>query len=153
MVHLRSREGDEIALRMAGLAGQAGRQMGPGFGYRRNAGKHLAVVAVGAAADDAGVIHFTAGESAGRWRGRNRRCMASLAGSRGRQVVHRLGYRCHSDKNLAVMASRTAADDTRAGVVHDARIIRGTMTHRARCRGRQVIGRLGAARCNCKARR
>jgi len=122
------------------------------FCHRRDTGKGLTVVAIGATADDAGVVHFSAGESAGRRRGRDRSSMASLAGRSGRQVVHRLGHRRYPGKHLAVMASRTAANDTR--VVHYSRVITGAaMAQRARCRCRQMICRFGPSRCNCKARR
>ena len=144
-------ECSEVARRVAGLAGQAGRQMVGRFSHRRDTGKGLTVVAIGATADDAGVVHFSAGESAGRRRSRNRSSMAGLAGRSRRQVVHRLGHRRYPGKHLAVMASRTSADD--AGVVHYSRVIVGpVMAKRACCCGRQVIGRLGPARGNCKTR-
>lgn len=145
-------ESSEVARRMTGLAGQAGRQMVGRFCHRRDTGKGLTVVAIGATADDAGVVHFSAGKSTGRRRSRDWSGMAGLAGRSGRQVVNRLGHRRYPGKHLAVMASRTAADDTR--VVHYSRVIVGpVMAQRACCCGRQVIGRLGPARCNCKARR
>jgi len=120
--------------------------------HRRDTGKGLTVVAIGATADDAGVVHFSAGESAGRRRSRNRSSMAGLAGRSRWQVVNRLGHRRYPGKHLAVMASCTAADDTR--VVHYSRVIAcAVMAERTRRGSRQVIGRLGPTRCNCKARR
>jgi hypothetical protein len=104
-------------------------------------------VTIGATADDTGVVHRPAGETART----GIACrMACLAWPTGRQVVHRLGYRCHACKDLAVVTSRTTAGDT--GMVHDPRVIaRAIMTERAGLRGRQVIGRLAAAGCNREA--
>ena len=42
--------------------------------------------------------------------------MAGLARRAGRQVIHRLGYRRHSGKGLAVVAARATVED--AGVDH-----------------------------------
>lgn len=123
------------------------RDMQGRLGHRGDAGKGLAVVAVGTTADDAGVLHYPSGKSAGT--GISCR-VAGLACRTGRQVVHRLGDRRHAGKDLAVVASRATADDAR--VVHFPRVIGGAMAERAHRSRRQVIGRLGAASRNRKAR-
>ena len=73
--HRRAGEIAELARRVAGLARQAGRQVVRRLGHRGHAGKHLAVVASIAAADDAGMNHRCTGEI-----GELARRVASLAG-------------------------------------------------------------------------
>ena len=114
------------------------------FGNRGDACESLAIVAVGTATHDAGVVHRPAGKAA---RAGIARRMASLARPAGRQVVYRLGYRRHPGKYLSIMTSRASAGD--AGVVHYTRVIaRAIMAERTSRGRRQVIGRLAAAGCN-----
>ena len=132
--------------RTAGQRRRIGNMLGR-LGNRCDACESLAIVAVGAATHDAGVVHRPAGKTS---RTGIARRMASLARPAGRQVVHRLGYRRHSGKYLSIMASRASAGN--AGVVHHPRVIaRAIMAERA-CRGRrQMIGRLAAAGRNREA--
>jgi len=110
------------------------------LGLRHDAGKRLTVVAIGATADNARVVHNPSGESTGIGISRS---VAVLARSAGRQMVHRFGLRRHPGKDLAVVASRATAGNAR--VVHDPRVIGRPMAQRANRSSRQVIGRFRAS--------
>jgi hypothetical protein len=140
MVHRRSGEHRELARLVTSLACQAGRQMVARLGYRCHTKKHLAVVATCAIADDTGMNHGRPGKC-----GELARCMAGLARRAGRQVVCRLGYRCHTGKYLTVVAACTTAED--AGMAHrrtgeHGELVR-CMAGLARRAGRQMFLRLG----------
>jgi hypothetical protein len=75
-------------------------------------------------------------------------CMAALTWRIGRDVVRKLGYRGHTEKNLPIVAACTINED--AGVAHHprTRIISGGMASCARlCRGKVVC-----RQCNCLCR-
>jgi len=139
VAHRRPGKCGELACRMAALACRAGRQMICGFSYRRHAEKALAAVTTGAAAEYARMVHHTRNKSRDvmaystrlrrrqmvRWQHCSRRrlegrCggMAVLARGAGRQMVRRLGYRCHTVEVLIAVAACTATDDARMTEYH-----------------------------------
>jgi hypothetical protein len=74
--------------------------------------------------------------------------MAGLARRSGRQMVHRLGHRCHPGKGLAIVAACATAEN--AGMDHRRPGERCELGRRmaslARRAGRQMIHRLGHRR-------
>lgn len=110
------------------------------LGLRCDAGKRLTVVAIGATADNARVVHNPSGESTGIGIGG---IVAVLARNAGRQMVHRFRLWRHAGKDLAVVAIGATAGN--AGMAHDPRVIGRPMTQCANRSSRQVIGRFRAS--------
>jgi len=139
VIHRRASKIAEPCCRVATLTGrQRSRYVVARLRHRRDACKHLTVMAVRTATGNSGVHHHRsreAGELACR--------VTGLARQRGRQVVARFGYRSDTREHLPVMACDTSTQY--AGVVHHCAREAGELACRvavlARQGGRQVVTR------------
>jgi len=136
VVHRRAGERGEVRGRVADLAPLGSRHVVRRLGHRLHVRlESLAVVAIGAAVDDAEVVHLRAGER-GVVRGR----VADLAPLRSRQVGRSLAHDRDAGVGRAGVAAGAAGGD--AGVFHRGARERGEVCRRvaglACARGREV---------------